>query len=241
MGTDITLFVEVRKSKDEPWQKLGKQFPYPYYKPEQESLTDPDGYEWNPQFSDQPYHGHNYDLFAVLADVRNGRGFAGAVTGERIKPISEPRGMPDDLSPEMRKIAEEEFYHSSSWLMLREVLDYNWDVPKVNTGVLRAGQYEALKRGVNPQYWSSAVSGPGSTTYSAVEYEAGLADGSIVVVEEKSKGDVLFVRSNTYVHTNWLQEGGLRASIDDEWFRMTSGLADAYGPDNCRLVFGFDS
>jgi hypothetical protein len=42
--------------------------------------------------------GRNYDLFAILADVRNGRGFAGVVTGTGFDPISNPRGLPRDVS-----------------------------------------------------------------------------------------------------------------------------------------------
>ena len=44
----------------------------------------------------------NYWAFAVLADVRNGYGFAGIDKGDPITPISEPRGLPEDLSDELR-------------------------------------------------------------------------------------------------------------------------------------------
>ena len=39
----------------------------------------------------------NYDTFAVLADVRNGYGFAGCDTGDGFEPISEPKGFPSDF------------------------------------------------------------------------------------------------------------------------------------------------
>lgn len=39
----------------------------------------------------------HYQLFSVLADVRNGYGFAGVPTGEWVKPISSPRGIPQDF------------------------------------------------------------------------------------------------------------------------------------------------
>lgn len=45
----------------------------------------------------------HYQLFAVLADVRNGTGFAGVKTGDAVEPISEPRGYPLDF---VRAIAE---------------------------------------------------------------------------------------------------------------------------------------
>ena len=42
--------------------------------------------------------GRHYQLFAVLAGVRNGTGFAGVVTGEPVEPISRPRGYPADFT-----------------------------------------------------------------------------------------------------------------------------------------------
>lgn len=40
----------------------------------------------------------HYQLFAVLAGVRNGHGFARVRTGEAVKPIAEPRGLPKDFA-----------------------------------------------------------------------------------------------------------------------------------------------
>ena len=80
--------------------------------------------------------GRNYWAFAVLADVRNGYGFAGSDTGEPLKPISEPRGLPDDLSLELRAPPENEEVdtpwlgdHSFSWVTLEELLAYDLDAP----------------------------------------------------------------------------------------------------------------
>lgn len=39
----------------------------------------------------------HYQLFAILAGVRNGIGFAGVPTGTAVAPISKPRGVPDDF------------------------------------------------------------------------------------------------------------------------------------------------
>lgn len=48
----------------------------------------------------------NYAVFAMLANVRNGRGFAGIETHVPIQPISEPRGWPRDFN----------LYECMSWL-----------------------------------------------------------------------------------------------------------------------------
>lgn len=49
----------------------------------------------------QWYHARNYNVFAVLADVRNGRGFGGHRTGSGFEPIASRRGVPFDMSDEL--------------------------------------------------------------------------------------------------------------------------------------------
>ena len=65
----------------------------------------------------------NYDLFAILADVRNGEGCAGVRTGDGFVPISEPRGWGEV------DVKEDDPYHSASWLLLSEILDYDYRRP----------------------------------------------------------------------------------------------------------------
>lgn len=59
----------------------------------------------------------NYDLFSWLANVRN-------YDEERITPISEPRGLPPDVSPEVKRVFDDwaADNHSHSWLLLSEIL-----------------------------------------------------------------------------------------------------------------------
>lgn len=56
-----------------------------------------DGSKWVDIESNYEQDRH-YQLFAVLADVRNGYGFAGVVTGEPVVPVSPPRGLPPDFA-----------------------------------------------------------------------------------------------------------------------------------------------
>ena len=60
-----------------------------------------------------------YDLFAILAGVRNGCGFSGVPTGDGFSPIDRPRGLPPDFdgTSEDHGLG----YHSFSWLSLREL------------------------------------------------------------------------------------------------------------------------
>jgi hypothetical protein len=64
----------------------------------------------------------NYCIFSVLADVRNGYG---------IPPISYHRGIPKD-SPNTHLSVDED-YHSHTWVSLKELLNYNWDIKLKNS------------------------------------------------------------------------------------------------------------
>lgn len=62
------------------------------------------------------WHDRSYDVFAVLANVRNG-------TWGDLPPLSQPRGVPQDCS-----VVPDCFGgHSQSWVTLAELLAYNWD------------------------------------------------------------------------------------------------------------------
>lgn len=110
----------------------------------------------------------NYCAFAVLADVRNGYGFAGFDSGDPVIPISEPRGLPNDISQELRANLDGEkdewLYlgnHSFSWVTLKELLDYDLDAPATVRGMVPS---EAAKRfkefGEIPTSWSNWTSKP---------------------------------------------------------------------------------
>jgi hypothetical protein len=117
MGCDIHMYAEVRNKKTNKWEKVGKVFKNEWYDPEQKTkVYEEHGYEWNAQFTDQPYDERNYDVFAVLAGVRRDA-----------TPIDKPRGLPEDISDEVKQIAENDpDGHSYSYLTLKELLSYNW-------------------------------------------------------------------------------------------------------------------
>lgn len=74
------------------------------------------------------WDGRRYDLFAILADVRNGYGFAGIPTGDGFNPISQPRGIPRDVTNEVRADYDEygSDAHSASYHSLRHLEEYDW-------------------------------------------------------------------------------------------------------------------
>lgn len=111
MGCDIHINCEI-KTPDGYWENCDFFTIDPTYK----SLKgDPD---CPPKWQIKEVNvGRNYTLFGVLAGVR-----------DRSRPvISEPRGVPDDMSKQTKKryLRESEWgCHSYSWLTLKELLDY---------------------------------------------------------------------------------------------------------------------
>lgn len=110
MGCDIHLMTEVKRNG--AWESA-------------DSWNMEDDTIW----PDSIYKGRNYDMFAVLADVRNGVGFAGRYTGSGFKPIAAPRGAPEDASSEVKAYTDswEADGHSHSYFTLAELLAYDWD------------------------------------------------------------------------------------------------------------------
>ena len=74
----------------------------------------------------------NYTLFAILAGVRNGYGFAGCYRHEPLQPIAEGRGLPEFIS------VVEEFgcwlgEHSYTYMTVNEILE--WKSENLKTGI----------------------------------------------------------------------------------------------------------
>ena len=119
------------------------------------------------------YTGRNYDLFAILANVRNGVGFAGIVTGGGFNPICQPRGLPKDVGYEVQELSEkwDDDGHSHSWLTLRELLEYDWDSQSTTKrGVVSEITYKKWDHKGYPSEYCGASYGKGIETLSEEEY-----------------------------------------------------------------------
>lgn len=204
MGCDIHPIVQVLKNNE--WTSIESPRPSGHKNPIWAGLC-----------------GRNYDLFAVLADVRNGFGFAGVLTGERITPISEPRGLPDDFNAEeqsssVAKYPDCDFWigdHSFSWLLLKELNTYNWKMDHIKTGVITRKQYEAWDKISPPESWSGHVWGRDVVC-------------TITPTEDY-----------THIQVTWHQTIGERCK---EFVEHTLPWLNSLGKDDeVRLVFGFDS
>lgn len=90
----------------------------------------------------------NYNLFAILANVRN--------YGETDY-ISNPRGLPDDVTKEVQAEAERwgEDGHSHSYITLKELLDFQENIkPLKQQGMVSPKEQKALdEKGTLPSMW----------------------------------------------------------------------------------------
>ena len=149
MGCDIHPYIEVKQQGT--WKPLRK--------PEKCRYGD------DRTYIHQEDWGRNYDLFAILADVRNGHGFAGVDTGDGFNPITAPKGVPDDCSDAIRDLMDDRDYHSHSHHTVQELLAYDWTQTTKHRGFVTAPVYHdwlgwGKKYGEAPKGYCGDVSGP---------------------------------------------------------------------------------
>lgn len=117
MGTDISMYAEIKRNGR--WHFLGDMEENKDYFPEE----NPNAQRHKPI---EIYDSRNYPLFAILADMRN------PDKGVTYDVIAQPRGLPQDLSPEIQnwlldwEVEDQTDFMVFSWLLLSEVLDFNW-------------------------------------------------------------------------------------------------------------------
>lgn len=229
MGTDIHMVAEVRR--DGRWEMV------------KDCLWD--GYGGRKTF--RPYTGRNYDLFAMLADVRNGYGFAGSVTGDGFVPVVHPRrGIPDDADPETVEpgtdesgtVYEDTFEylgdHSFNWLTVRELDAYDWDQTTHKVGVFSESEYVNALRTGKPKSWSSGAWGQTIVTLTPEQYEEMLKGGPF-----EKEGTLQRDPSKRYfIQHRWPITYRDHAEDFLKSLDILRGLGD---PDDVRIVFGFDS
>ena len=157
----------------------------------------------------------HYRLFSWLAGVRNGYGFAGSKTGSEIKPISEPRGYPDDF--EVDHYDEHNGIwmgdHTHSWLLADEILSA--EIPEaIACGYVPVGIYKEWDKKSYPEMSCAFASGP-----------------NILL----SKPDEI-TEKTSHVYAEW----ELDLKEDFAYFiNEVRRLKDKHG--DVRMVFGFDS
>lgn len=215
MGCNIHMYAETRKDINSPWEKVGRVFPNEYYDPKVVITIDEYGFQWNAQFTDQPYTGRNYDLFAILANVRNGRGFAGIKTSEGFNCISFPRGIPYDVSVEAKKelLSYGVDGHSHSWFTVKELKDFDCGQLTMQRGIISLEDYLALKVSgkSEPDSWCGSISGP-----------------DIIIIDEDEVDDYLKkpTKIDIYINYHW---GSLYSEACEFFLKNTIPSLEALG------------
>lgn len=188
------------------------------------------------------YNGRNYNVFAILANVRNGRGTAGCKTGEGFEPLTKKRGVPDDASPEFREMSEAWGVdgHSHTWVTLAELLDTGWQLKTTMLyGIISSKEYIAWREknaGVeNPE-------GPGS-------YCGGVSGPRVHVITDISAEKLIaelgeLPESVSHVQVHW----GQTYAESAKWFMefvyskvMPLTVGKGMDPNNVRMCMFFDN
>lgn len=207
MGCDIHMWAEILRGYSQPefepeWRAVGRIFKSPWHDNKRVPVIDADNYAHNEILIEHPYDERNYDLFAILANVRNGSGFAGVDTGDGFRPISEPRGIPNDASDYYIQQTKKWWGdgHSHSWLFLHELEDYDWRGQTTkHRGMVSPEQYKIFKEKGKPDEWSAWTNRIGHRTVEWEEsyYESAkdFVDTTIPALQElRQKEMVLDVR-----------------------------------------------
>lgn len=209
MGCDIHCYAEVKKNGK--WVKVGNKFKNPYYRE----------IRGQSRYIDSPCIERNYDLFAILANVRNEDGF---------KAISKPKGIPKDVSKRIKEMVEEwgDEAHSHSWHTLKDLLKWNWDQVVTRRGIVDIEEYKNFKKRGYPRSWGRDVWGSNLYIISSEEMDKLIKSG-----EKKST-------KRYYVKIKWKES--YRDAVGKWFFKETLPALQKLGePENVRIVFWFDS
>lgn len=265
MGCDIHLSVEKYDSKSKKWKHVpglmrecwgckgtGKD------KKKKEDYEDDDGTKikagdcyWcrgEGKRREDFYGNRNYDTFAILADVRNGHGFAGVPTGDGFNPIDNPRGVPEDASPEYRKRVAD--YggdgHSHSYFTVAELDAYDWNQKTGHQGVVTPSIYKAwVDGGKNgaPASYSGGVGGPNVVHVSNKEMEELIENGTAPVKNLKELGPYVLGEDamdgkSYYTTVRWTE---LYSESAEDFLEALKEIRELGKPDEVRICFYFDN
>lgn len=215
MGCDIHLVIQ-RKEADGNWHEV----PYQHKWNEDQPTA--------PNVAQAPwiFRNRNYDLFGILADVRNGRGWP-SIAPDRGLPVefSEKIVAPDPNYPDdgPRSLGD----HSFTWIGLEELKAFDWDGTRAKLyGVVPADRYEVLTQsGDAPKEYSGHITGPGIIVYTPEQYRAVKTAGTLA--------------PRPYVRMSWAESA--REATYDWPGKIVPWLEKLADGRPLRLVMGFDS
>jgi hypothetical protein len=121
MATDIYCFVEEKMYRYTDLAQLGKWISTDKWTKNVWAALHPDSDKatrWEVQPKDMVFTARNYNLFAILANQWN---------SINMPYISDSRGLPEDISKEIRLQIKYSELHSATWFTARELLEFNWN------------------------------------------------------------------------------------------------------------------
>lgn len=157
----------------------------------------------------------DYALFARVADIRNGYGFAGVKIFDPYVPLFPNRGLPDDF-----KLKKGDWLgdHGFTWMYLFEILDADWTITNKNHCLVDRDQYDQLKQDGYPK------------TYCADAWGHGI---------KKTEDSEIFESDLSY---NYLRTTFESCPFENSGFlKMCKFLGEKYKPEKIRIIMGFDS
>jgi hypothetical protein len=236
MGCDIHIYVE--KKIGDTWYPLTPPQHNPYYEPGDEE----EGGPWSQPLTLE------HRVFSMLAGVRNGHGFAGIKTGEPITPISEPRGLPDDVCAEIKEISDawDIDGHSHSHFTLAELDAVPWKQNEIHScGWVDAAQFQVWEKEGQPQQWCGDMTGDSVVKIPNDEMRAMLAlEGADLELPDNPYFGFAKLNGTTFLtqvewSNSWAEIAGeLLASMEK---LRAAGAAEGFEPDQLRYTFWFDN
>lgn len=207
MGTDVHHVFETKNKSTGDWEVVS-----------------------HPTLTDFDIDRH-YLMFAVMAGVRNGRGFAGCPTHDPIVPIAEPRGVPDAETyndPYYEYKGEYIGDYGYSYLTVNEIIEW-FKTPHgtLSYGVVSKAQYLDWNGRDEPACYSRWVSGGDTQVYSPPNLKLPFTENN----------KALTLSEATHVHISWWLDINKEVGYLNELAEL---LKSTYGEDT-RIVFGFDS
>lgn len=168
---------------------------------------------WN---TPECFNDRNYALFGILAGVRN---------SDEASSISNPRGLPLDVSIEVKNDSDNYGIdgHSHSWVTLQELIDFQWNEPLIESGLVEERYYTPGQR---PQQYCMGVGGGNTVIIKESEW----------IKTKKESG------KRYYIKSTW--ETTLEDRIGKWWIKDFKKLLEKFeGEDlnNIRVVFYFDN
>lgn len=231
------MYAEVKIRNE--WRTVGNIFDYEYHDPEGPTIifaySDGEENEHNKIYTMEPYGDRNYELFAILADVRNRYG---------IKPIDEPRGLPEDVSRYIKKRSDKWGVdaHSHSWMNLADLDSYNWDATYTDSGFVDVRGYKSFKEKGSPNQWCQGASGARVEHITNKEMD-NIVNATIPLGDPRVlSGDIPFGDKHYYTHVTWQWTRAYTAgSFYTDTIPALRALLDKKGVEDVRIVFWFDN